>query len=378
MTCFVHTLLGTNGRYHPALILLATSRQDPASVHLLQPGTWQHGLHAVVEQSNGYAYQRVGALFSEIEIQRYRPRRVLTDILNQFDLIQVVSGSPAYAAAAQEAAPPVCIFSATTIKQDRAARLRRVTGLKRLWLQWMTDLSTKVEHRALTQAEQVFALSQYTFQQFASHVAAHRLRLAPVGVDAEFFSPGRSYRADGHILCVGRLDDYRKNIKVLLAAYARLRQQLKNAPRLALATITPLRAEDLAYAQKAGIADFIDVYLDVGRVQMRELYRGAAVFALSSDEEGLGIVILEAMACGLPVLSTDCGGPATLIQHGETGLLTPVGDVAAFSEAWCRLLEDSDLRQRMGQAGRARVEEFFSLPITRQVYLNVYDDLLAY
>ena len=67
----------------------------------------------------------------------------------------------------------------------------------------------------------------------------------------------------------------------------------------------------------------------LGDDELVELYRGAALLALSSDEEGLGLVILEAMASGIPVVSTACGGPQTSVVDGETGFLTPVGDAAA-------------------------------------------------
>jgi glycosyltransferase involved in cell wall biosynthesis len=88
------------------------------------------------------------------------------------------------------------------------------------------------------------------------------------------------------------------------------------------------------------------------------------------------MVILEAMASGLPVISTDCGGPATAIVSGETGLLTPVGDAHALAEAMQTLWEQPDLRRRMGQAGRQRVEEHFSTEKAGRVYLDTYARLL--
>ena len=93
--------------------------------------------------------------------------------------------------------------------------------------------------------------------------------------------------------------------------------------------------------------------------------------------QGLGIVILEAMACGLPVVSTDCGGPATAIVPDKTGLLIPVGDAEALAGAMCALLEDPAQRIRMGAAGRRRVEERFSIERAGLVYLEVYRRLLT-
>jgi len=110
---------------------------------------------------------------------------------------------------------------------------------------------------------------------------------------------------------------------------------------------------------------------------LAELYRNALFFVLSSNEEGLGIVILEAMASGLPVVSTACGGPATSLVHGETGLLTPVGDARALADAMQTLLGDSDLRRRMGTEGRRVAEERFSLAAAGKVFLDSYDEVFS-
>lgn len=85
----------------------------------------------------------------------------------------------------------------------------------------------------------------------------------------------------------------------------------------------------------------------------------ASVFVLSSLYEGLGNVILEAMACGIPVVSTRCPcGPGEIITDGVNGLLVPPADETALAEAILRLLRDESLRKRLTEAGRRRVEDF--------------------
>jgi glycosyltransferase involved in cell wall biosynthesis len=107
------------------------------------------------------------------------------------------------------------------------------------------------------------------------------------------------------------------------------------------------------------------------------LYRQASVFVLPSNEEGLGIVILEAMASGLPVVSTRCGGPDTCVVEGETGYLIPVGDAEALAHRMQVLLEDRALGQWMGKAGRMLVEARFSIEAAGKAFLEVYDRLLG-
>ena len=85
------------------------------------------------------------------------------------------------------------------------------------------------------------------------------------------------------------------------------------------------------------------------------------VFVLCSDWEGMSNALLEGMAAGLPVVATAVGGTTDVVVDGVTGLLVPPRDPPALAEAVVRLLRDPDLRHRMGEAGRHRVEEHFSL-----------------
>lgn len=94
----------------------------------------------------------------------------------------------------------------------------------------------------------------------------------------------------------------------------------------------------------------------------------ADLFLLSSDYEGLPNALIEAQGLGLPAISTNCPyGPDEIIEHGVTGLLTPVGDERAMSEAILKLLQAPVLRQRMGEAAKRRARRLFDVgPITRQ------------
>jgi glycosyltransferase involved in cell wall biosynthesis len=91
-----------------------------------------------------------------------------------------------------------------------------------------------------------------------------------------------------------------------------------------------------------------------------EVYAAADVFLLTSDYEGFGRVVVEASRAGLPVVSTETPGPDELVEPGVNGFLAPPGDAEALADAVARLLEDDELRQRLGAHARSRMEDRFS------------------
>lgn len=100
------------------------------------------------------------------------------------------------------------------------------------------------------------------------------------------------------------------------------------------------------------------------------------MFMLTSSTEGFSIACVEAMACGLPVVATRSGGPQDIVVDGETGVLVDVGDVAGLATAVSRLGDDARLRERMGQAGRARAAACFSLEAMLDAYEHLVQEAL--
>ena len=292
-----------------------------------------------------------------------------------YDLVQVVAGGPATGWVATESGRPVCLFEATTSAHERPSILAKTSGLRRLWLKNMTRLTARIERRVLPRMSHVFAESEYTRQLLKPFLPAERLSIGAPGVDTARFSPS-DYCGNGYVLAVGRWSDPRKNVRLLFDAYHRLYQSVPNAPRLVLAGYSGPTTADWSFARALGIVESIEFWPSVSAEHLPDVYRQAAVFGLPSGEEGLGIVMLEAMSSGLPVVSTRCGGPESAVVDGETGLLTPTGQAAELSQAMQSLLSDPGLAKRMGEAGRTRVEQLFSLEAAGRTYLNKYRELL--
>jgi glycosyltransferase involved in cell wall biosynthesis len=104
--------------------------------------------------------------------------------------------------------------------------------------------------------------------------------------------------------------------------------------------------------------------------------RGAAALLSTSEFEGFGMAVLEAMACGLPVVAADSGGVREVVS-GDSAILAGVGDVGALAAGLARVLSDEALAGRMGEAGRRRAEELFDLRLVVPQYEALYERVIG-
>ncbi|MDH3378411.1 MAG: glycosyltransferase family 4 protein, partial [Gammaproteobacteria bacterium] len=112
--------------------------------------------------------------------------------------------------------------------------------------------------------------------------------------------------------------------------------------------------------KELGLTDSVKFLGFLSAEELVRQYHHATLFALASRQEGLGIVFIEAMSTGLPVVATDCGGSADPILDGVTGILSPVGDDHSLAQNIILLLQDSTMRRRMCDAARSRAVEEYS------------------
>jgi glycosyltransferase involved in cell wall biosynthesis len=127
--------------------------------------------------------------------------------------------------------------------------------------------------------------------------------------------------------------------------------------RLVILGEGPLKEELIRTAANLGVDR--EVLLPGWRDNPFKYMSKAKVFVLSSDYEGLPNVLIEALACGVPVISTDCpSGPKEILEGGKCGIVVPVGDEEAMAEGIIRLLEDGPLRMELAMRGKERVRDF--------------------
>ncbi|MCX5724497.1 MAG: glycosyltransferase family 4 protein [Nitrospirae bacterium] len=377
---FVKDVVLSSDRYDLKLISLATSAQDASSVGLSRPGSWWRGATSFQGTWEGLPFVSVGAVAGELEFQRYLPRRVLAEAVADCDLLQVICGSPASAYAVCGLGKPVSVQCATRARVERRRRDANPVGLAGWWRKGMTEITDRIDNWALhsVNAIQVENLWMYEYARELNDGREVDLRYAPPGVDAHSFCPGseRTLDRDPYVLCVGRLDDPRKNIGLLLEAYALIPLDIRSRMRLVLAGHAGPADSFWQRAEALGLRDRIAFLHHPSRDELISLYRQANLFALPSDEEGLGVVLLEAMACGIPVVSTRSGGPDSLITDGEDGYLVPLDDVAALADRIVRLHRNQGLNRMMGQRARATIEQRYAEEVARLAFLEVWDRLL--
>jgi glycosyltransferase involved in cell wall biosynthesis len=165
----------------------------------------------------------------------------------------------------------------------------------------------------------------------------------------------------GRLVSVKRLED-------LLDAIAPLRERYPGF-RAALAGVGPLERALRERCRRLEIAGNVDF---VGFQHPATLRKGD-IFVLTSETEGLSIAMLEAMACGLPVVVTDVGELGELVRDGENGYLIEVGDVQALTERLDRLMSDPSLRQRLGETARRDARRYASV----ERIASIYEEMLT-
>jgi len=373
---FLRDVIGQAERYEADVFSLALGASDRASVFLHDPRTWTQGVQVQSELNEGVSYEHVGVVASEIEYFRYQPRRALTERLNRYDLVQVVAGTPAWVHVARSVDVPVALQVATLAREERASALDAGWRPVSIWRRLMAQVTDRLDHTALRHVDAAFVENQWMYDHLAEYMSPDDVVFAPPGVNIDQFTPGRSPSGGDYLLSVGRFEDPRKNVRLLIEAYARLYDQRDDPPRLVLAGRSAPSDEVWDRAAALGVRDAVMFHGDVSQDELAELYRNAALYVVSSDEEGLGLTILEAMSSGRPVVSTACGGPSTTVLDGETGHLVPVGDVEALADAMQDVLSNPERANKMGRRGRERVEEHFSKEATGKRFLEVYDQLL--
>jgi glycosyltransferase involved in cell wall biosynthesis len=199
--------------------------------------------------------------------------------------------------------------------------------------------------------------------------------MIPNGVDSSFFVPPQGQRPKNQslrLLFAGRFQE-QKNLSWLLDQLAEVRNEKGEVFTLELVGDGPLRGQLEAKVRDLHLSGIVQFRGWIGRPALREAFQVADLIINPSHYEGMPNVVLEAMACGRPVLASRVPGNDTLVIDGTTGWLFSLGDAAGFRSRVLGILCHPEILAPLGAAGRARAAREFSWQNTSQSYL----DLLA-
>lgn len=376
---FIKDIALSSDRYDVKLISLCMASDDETSLTLRRPLSWLRGVKIKNGIWDGLTYSHVGANFADFEFQRYKPRKLLEKLVKECDLIQVVCGSPAWANSVIGLGKPVSLQVATLAKVERRSRDKKRKGLLGLWRQLMTKITNKLDERALQRVDAI-QLENKWMLDFSKNINSNRcdvdIRYAPPGIDTKIFNTNFKINTliNPYILCVGRLDDPRKNINLLLKAFSLLPSNLSNVHLITAGSGMP-PSDYWEQVVELGLQSRVKHVTRPKTEELVDLYQQAVAFALPSDEEGLGVVVLEAMACGTPVVATRCGGPDGIITDGTDGFLVPLDDEYALSERLARLCLDPILNRYMSENARFTIEARYARDVCGQAFIEVWDSL---
>jgi len=220
-------------------------------------------------------------------------------------------------------------------------------------------------------------------------IAPRRITQIYNGVDVEKFASAQApglrsiggcpFQGSGlwRVGTVGRMAAV-KNQTLLARAFLMARDAdsgFAAAGRLVMVGDGPLRAQAQAILDDGGAHDA--AWLPGERGDVADVMLGLDCFVLPSLAEGISNTILEAMACGLPVVATAVGGNVELVSAGRTGLVVPSDDPLAMAQSLLHLWRNAELSKRMGAAGRVDVEQRFSLQAMVAEYQRLYDQQIS-
>jgi glycosyltransferase involved in cell wall biosynthesis len=332
--------------YYTALPASRTPGINPAIVHrhraLLLP-------IYVLRQGWPFISQHRLARMIDYEFDRWASRHVV-----HADVVHAIAGlGRRYRLAAQKrfGALTVCDSGNTHIREHQALQNAEAEKWGRAPIQWDEGRFASIEQE-YEESDLILIPSTFAYRSFVARgVPPSKLALVPYGVDADEYRP-LPKKNDGRfrILFVGGLT-LRKGLPYLLDAVAGLKW---TNTELVLRGTPSADTQPLLSAYRGTIP--ISLVPPQPRALLSELYSNASVLVLPSIEDGFGLVIGQALACGTPVIaSTNTGGP-DVIEEGVNGLIVRAGDAETLRGALTRLYENPDMVAEMGRQARLRVE----------------------
>ena len=302
-----------------------------------------------------------------------------------FDIFHQIGGSCFEATPFYKARKKYICWVATTFKDEwkRTFNPRDFSRPASWLLGQINTLSIpmliKLEKKLYNAAERIFFTCHYAKEMIKKEcdLPEEKLEVLANPTDTDFFSKDGKNKInfkDDYLLTVCRLDK-RKGLDYLLVAFKDI---LKKFPNLKLYMVGngPEKENLKQLAKDLGIAKSVEFKGFVNTEDLPDYYRQAKIFILSSLQEGLAITILEALSCGTPIVSTNCGGTEDINVPEINDRIVPIKNSEKLKDAILEQLEDENLRKRIANLGYKKVLQSFSVKYVGKRFLEEYEKLV--
>ena len=302
-----------------------------------------------------------------------------------YDYFFVVSATPIAAHPLVQLDKKFALWMSTPYLQDRTERIKELTKIPYLLSKITTPAMNKIEKKILERASFIWAMSRYSKEQCEMILQKPKDNLAICGYPIDIKNNIKKIVPEGQvkekvIIAVGRFTDPRKNISLLLTVFDKLYQQV---PALKLYVIgqPPLHEKITSFISNPSFAH-ITFTGQVSPTELKRFYQKASLMLITSYQEGFGIAGLEALAHGIPIVSTDCGGIKDFVLNDLTGYVVDIDDEIHMIEKALTILTNPELHKKMTQTAKIIVEENFSLEkiysTLKYGFTKVYPDLTSW
>jgi glycosyltransferase involved in cell wall biosynthesis len=225
----------------------------------------------------------------------------------------------------------------------------------------------------VNRAEVIITVNNFTRRAYEKITSSKKIKVIPYGVNTEKFPYSPTPR-NYDIVTLGGLYK-RRGVHYLIMAMPKIIKEFPET-RLHIAGDGPQRIFLSRLSEKLGIRNNVIFHGLIPHTKVASLYKACRTVVLPTLHESFGLILLEAMSSGRPVVATDAIGPREIVVNGKNGYVVPMGDPNALAEAICKLLGDYDLSYRMGLEGRRLVEEKYDWNIIASQYHEIYEKLV--
>lgn len=364
-----HEFLTGSGGVSPYVHNLSKSLiQRGHKVTVITRGTWRKTYHEDVDGISVYRVRFIPFYPNLFKLHGLFVNRLFKRMEPKFDLLHVHGGiSPVI----DTYLPTIVTVHGT---HGRDIDNMQIKSFYFLVVKFLRKQILNAEKTILEHSDVITVVSQSCVKEVEEYHINTKIIIVNNGVNTNFFIPAKNKKKEDYILYTGRLET-RKGLIDLIESAKYVCQEYPDIKFVLTGKGTSKRylerrINELGLKKNFYFAGFVN------RSKLLEYYQNATVYVLPSYYEGLPTSLLEAMSCGMPSIATDVEGSSELLKHGENGLLVPPRDPKRLAEAITRLLDDEELRKRLGGNARKHIVNNYDWEIITDKMEKVYTSLI--